>query len=166
VLLRLDDVTNSDLVSCEKIIGVLDTILSISSSFSESLMKKKLFENDIDYSVVTTAESSFVVISAPSEKSIKFINAIIRKLNNLTVEDIDDDLLEIYLRHLKSKSIGALDNIDYLGDQILSLALEDLDYFGMLDNIINLKKDDFIDTVNSIRSSMKTYLITKNKNNL
>lgn len=163
VILRNDNITNKDSVSCEKILGILESILNISSDFYQFLYKKKYFENDIDYQVVTYLESSYVIINAPSKKPKAFAETIINKLKNLTIEDINPTLVNIYLKYLKSKSILKLDSIESLGDTLLSLALENINYFESLEEIINLKLEDLYALINEIKASSMTYLIVKSK---
>lgn len=163
IVLRNDNITNKDPISCEKILGILESILNISSDFYQSLYKKKYFENDIDYQVVTYLESSYVIINAPSKKPKAFAEAIINKLKELSIEDINPTLVNVYLKYLKSKSILKLDSIESLGDTLLSLALEDINYFESLDEIINLKLEDLYSLIDEIKNSNMTYVIIKSK---
>ncbi len=161
ILVRIDDITNQDPLGCEKILGVLESILSVSSEFYQSLNKKKLFDNDIDYQVITYHESSYIMITAPSKKPEAFAKTILKKLKSLTEEDIDPKLVELYLRHLKSKNILNQDSIESLGDTILSLALEDIDYEASLEEILSLSLEDLKKCIPLIQKGKMTYLISK-----
>ena len=142
---------------------ILDNIFSISNKYVNKLMKKKLFENDIDFECTSTKDTSYVVISAPSKKCESFAKEIIDKLNKLTIKDLDSELLDIRIKYIKSDYIQSLDNIDYLGDQILSLALEDLNYFDVVNTVNKLSIDELSETIDLIHNAQKTYLIIKKK---
>jgi len=163
ILLRNDKINNLDPISCEKVLGILEAILNVSSRYYQELYNKKYFENDIDYQVVTFNESSYIMISAPTKKPKAFINSIINKIMSLSKEDIDSILVDVYLKYLKSSSILKLDSIEALGDTLLSLALEDIDYFKALEDIINLSYNDLLEIIDDIRNSSFTSLIFKPK---
>lgn len=163
ILLRIDEVTNLDAISCEKLLGVLEAVLSVSSKFYMELEKKHLFDNDLDFQVVTYKESSYITISAPSKKPKKLALEIINKLKNLTSDDIDEELVELYFKHLKSKSILALDSVEGIGENVLSLALENIDYNKGIDDILNLNYDSIKSSIKAINNAKMTYLIVKTK---
>lgn len=161
ILVRMDKMTNQDALGCEKLLGVLESILSVSSAFYQSLSRRRLFDNDIDYQVITYSESSYLMISAPSRKPETFAKAVIKKLKTLSEEDIDSKLTELYLKHLKAKSILNQDSVEALGDTVLSLALEDIDYFRSLEDILALTGEDLKECLDIISSGQMTWLITK-----
>ena len=163
ILLRIDEVTNLDAISCEKLLGVLEAVLSVSSKFYMELEKKHLFDNDLDFQVVTYKDSSYITISAPSKKPKKLALEIINKLKNLMSDDIDEELVDLYFKHLKSKSILALDSVEGIGENVLSLALENIDYNKGIDDILNLNYDSIKSSIKAINNSKMTYLIVKTK---
>lgn len=163
VILRIDSLKSDDTLSFEKLMCIFDNIFSISNTYVHKLLNKGLFENDIDFECTSTKDTSYVVINAPSKNCKKFAEEIINKLNNLKISDLDKDLLDIRIKYIKSDYIQSLDNIDYLGDQILSLALEDLDYFDMIKNIDKLNMNLLNEVIQIIRNCQKSYLIIKSK---
>ena len=163
ILLRIDEVTNLDAISCEKLLGVLEAVLSVSSKFYMELEKKHLFDNDLDFQVVTYKDSSYITISAPSKKPKKLALEIINKLKNLMSDDIDEELVDLYFKHLKSKSILALDSVEGIGENVLSLALENIDYNKGIDDILNLNYDSIKSSIKAINNAKMTYLIVKTK---
>lgn len=163
VILRLDNLTNENSLNIDKLMTIFDNLFSISNKYTNKLLKKKLFENDIDFECTSFKDSCYAVISAPSKKGEKFAKEIIRKLNNLSFEELDSELLDIRLKYIKSDHIISLDNIDYLGDQILSLALEDMDYFDLINNINNLNINSLKEIINEINNCEKTYIIFNSK---
>lgn len=124
-------------------IGILDCILSPMSSFYQELAKEKLFIGDMDYTAMTSKDTAYVTIYAISKHPKKLLERLESKLQSLTIEDLNQEILDLYLRHLKAKSIGQLDSIDYLGDEVLNLALEHISYLNELELIKNLTVDDF-----------------------
>lgn len=165
IFLRMDDITNKDAISCEKILGVLESLFSIASSFYQEMEEKRLFYNDLDYQVITYAESSYVIISAPSKKQKLLAKTIIDKLNELTVADLNQKQIELYLKHLKAKSILEQDSVESLGEHVLSYALEDINYFDSISQLLNLSVEVLEEIVSSIKNSKKTYLISKKVEN-
>lgn len=163
ILLRIDDVTNYDAISCEKLLGVLEAILSVSSAFYNDLEKKHLFDNDLDFQVVTYKESSYITISAPSRKPKELAVEIINKLKCLKSDDIDEELVDLYFKHLKAKSILASDSVEEIGENVLSLALENIDYNKGIEDILNLSYDSIKSSIKAINNAKMTYLIVKSK---
>lgn len=157
VLLRIDDITNKDKNSCEMILAIIDALLNVSSNFYKMLEDKKLFDNDFDYQVVTSDSSSYVMIFASSKHPKSLAKAIINKLNNLDVNDIEKRLVDLYLKHLKANQLLEEDSIDTLGENVLSLALEDIDYFTSQVELLNLTYDDILKYLPKIRDSLKTF---------
>lgn len=163
IILRFDNLKSDENVKFELLMSIFENIFSISSKHINRLLKKHLFENDIDFECTSFKDSSYAVISAPSKKTIKFVQYIINLLNSLSIKDIDKELLEIRIKYMKSDYILSLDNISYLGDQILSLALEDLSYFEIVKNIDKINFNSLNEIINMINSCEKTYLIMKSK---
>ena len=157
VLLRIDDITNKDKNSCEVILAIIDALLNVSSKFYKMLEDKKLFDNDFDYQVVTSDSSSYVMIFASSKHPKSLAKAIINKLNDLDVNDIEKRLVDLYLKHLKANQLLEEDSIDTLGENVLSLALEDIDYFTSQAELLNLTYDDILKYLPKIRDSLKTF---------
>lgn len=140
---------------CDFIIGIFDCLFSPISPFYEELHNKKAFYADIDYYVVTYDNVGYAVVSTTTKNPNIFLNMVKNKLDNLELEDLNEDILDIYLRHVKSKQILKLDEISHLGDEILSLYLENIDFF---EDLIELKKIDttiFKNYLNFIKFSKK-----------
>ena len=109
----------------------------------EKLYNDKLFIGDIDYSVVTEKYSAYALISTTSNKPKKFVKEITDKLKSLKIEDLDTEIIDLYLKHLKARMISYEDSIESLGEEILSLALEGDSYFKEQEDILKLKINDF-----------------------
>lgn len=165
ILLRMDKVSNADPTSCEKLLGILESVLSVSSSFYQTLEEEGLLTNELDYQVVTYLESSYIMISGPTKKPKLLAERIMEKLKSLGSEELDNRLVELYFRHLKAKSILNQDSIESLGDTVLSLALEDIDYSAFMEDILKLKPEDLKTMLCHIRQAEMTYIISKKKEN-
>ena len=76
------------------------------------------------------------------------------KLDNISIEDLDNDILDIYLRHVKSKSILKLDKVSNLGDEILSLYLENIDFFDDLKSLRKIDTNVFENYIDYIKNSI------------
>lgn len=161
VLLRLDTVTNADFTSCEKLLGILEAVLSVSSPFYQDLEEEELLTNELDYQVITYPESSYIMISGPTEKPKILAERIMTKLKNLKEEELDERLSELYFRHLKAKSVLNQDSVESLGDTVLSLALEDIDYPAFMEEILRLKLEDLKSMLPHIRQAGMTYIISR-----
>ena len=128
---------------CEFIIGLLDTLLSPSAPFYKQLHQQKAFTADIEYSVSTLRDTAYAVISTTSSHPKVFLDAVEEKLKNLKKSDLYIKMIDIYLKHLKAKSILSLDSIEELGEEILILALEGESYLDNLNRCLDLKRSDF-----------------------
>ena len=146
---------------CNFIIGIFDCLFSPVANFYNELYENKLFIADIDYSVVTEKYSAYAIISTTSNKPKEFIKKVIDKLKNLKIEDLDDEIIDLYLRHLKAKSVSLEDSIESLGDEVLSLALEGDSYFDEQAAILNLKIDDFYKIIPLINKAKYLEVICK-----
>lgn len=164
-MLRIDELDNTDPILCEKLIGIIDSVVNISTDFNKSLVEEGLYDGELDYQVVTHSFGSYILFSAVSKYPEKLAEKLMDKLNNLSMQDINLIVLNLYIKSLKTKILLKEDSIDFLGDDILSLALEDIDYEVMLKKTLKLKADDFIPYIKNIINAKKTYLILKSKNN-
>lgn len=144
-------------------IGIFDCIFSPLAPFYEDLRVKKAFVADIDYIVTTSKHTSYAIISATSNHPEEFVATVQEKLKNLSEADLDEEILELYLRHLKAESIAKLDSIEYLGDEILSLALEGTSYFEELEKIKNISIHDFKHYLSYITGAEMITAICKKK---
>lgn len=163
--LRMDDITNRDAISCEMISCILNNILNISSKLYKKLDKKNLLLNDIEYNTITSKETSYVIISISTNKPLK-VNKIIKKeLKNINELKLKKELIDIYFKRLKSKYIQEEDKLSSLGDKILSLALEDIDYEELNNLLLNIKEEDIYKYINSIKNAKISSIISKNEKN-
>ena len=137
------DVNQKETLFCEYVIGVLDSILAPSTKFYKELYQEKAFSTDIEYSVVTLRDTSYAVITTTSNHPKLFLDKVEDKLKQLTKSDLDLKMIDIYLKHLKAKSIVSLDSIDELGEEILILALEEASYLENLERCLTLTRKDF-----------------------
>ena len=140
---------------CDYIIGILDCLFSPMSSFYNELYSMKAFYADIDYYVVTYEGVGYAVVTTTTKNPELFLKLVKDKLDNLTTEDLDKDILEIFLRHVKSKNILKLDTTSRLGDEILSLYLENIDFFKELEELNNVNVNIFNDFVEYFNKSYK-----------
>ena len=163
ISLRLDDVTNQDPISCELLLGVFEALFNISGKIYKKLDKKKLLLNDIDFNVNTAKETSYVMLSFTTNEPIKIHNIIKKIIRKIDKIKLKEEYIDIYFKHLKAKTIIDQDSIGPLGDNALSLALEDINYFDMNDKLINLKPKDIEKYINSIKNSyISSVISTKN----
>ena len=125
------------------------------ASFYEELHNKKAFYADIDYYVVTYDRVGYAVVSSTSKNPELFLEMVKNKLNSISVEDLDEEILDIYLRHVKSKSILKLDKVTNLGEEILSLYLENIDFFEDLERLRKIDLTVFKDYINYLKLSKK-----------
>lgn len=142
VALRMDSARTVPLF-CHLMIGILDCLFSPLAAFYQKLSKQKAFLADIDYTVVTQEETAYLILSAITNHPEDFIKQVTEKIKTVQIEDLDEQILDLYLKHLKAKQISQLDSIENLGDEILSLALEEIDYFAEQKQIALLKTEDF-----------------------
>lgn len=161
--IRLDEINSKDSISCDKLLMILDSLFNVTSDFYKYLLGKKLFINDIDYEVHTFNDSSYILINAPSKKPKKLAGKIIEKIKQLCVEDLDNKIINLNIKRLISEEYLDEDNPSKLGDKILSLALEDIDYYQMHDKILNLNIDEIKEYIKYFNNSKITYLIVKPK---
>ncbi len=112
-------------------------------AFYQELYKKKTFTADIDYYAMTLEEAGYVVVSTTTNQPEMFLSLVKEKLSSLQDVDLDEEILDFYLRHLRAKAIADLDSIEYLGDEILSLALENISYFKEIEAYKKLTITDF-----------------------
>lgn len=163
ISLRFDNITSKDPISCDKILIILDSLFNVSSSFYKYLEEKDLFIADIDFEVHTFLDSSYALIHAPSNNPFLLIEEIINKIRNFNVNDIDKRITDINIKHLIADSILEMDDVQRLGDKILSLELEDINYRDLKNQIANLKIEDLLEYLNDIKNSLITYLIVNPK---
>ena len=140
---------------CDFMIGILDCLLSPMSKFHQELYSLKAFYADIDYYVVTYEGVGYAVISTTTKNPELFLNMVKDKLENLCSDDLDKDILDIFLRYVKSKNILKLDTTSKLGDEILSLYLENIDFFKELEELNNINVDIFDDYIDYFKESYK-----------
>ncbi|MDE5546928.1 MAG: insulinase family protein [Anaeroplasmataceae bacterium] len=138
---------------CNFIIGLLDGLFSPSTKYYNELYSKKAFIADIDYYVMTLRDTSYAIISTTSLSPKEFLKDIEYKLKNLSKRDLDKAALEQYLKHLKAKSIRALDSVEELGDEILVLALENASYLDELEQSQTLQIKDFYQYIDYFRNA-------------
>lgn len=136
-------VTNQVPLFCNYMIGILDCLFSPMAPFYQELYKKKTFTADIDYYAMTLEEAGYVVVSTTTNQPEMFLSLVKEKLSSLQDVDLDEEILDFYLRHLRAKAIADLDSIEYLGDEILSLALENISYFKEIEAYKKLTITDF-----------------------
>lgn len=135
---------NQDLhLFCSFIIGLLDSLFSPSTQYYKELYSKNYFIADIEYYVMTLRDTGYAILSTTSNHPKEFLAAVQQKLKNLSKQDLDKKVISQYLKHLKAKSIRALDSIEELGEEILVLALENASYLEELEQSQNLKIEDF-----------------------
>lgn len=140
---------------CDFIIGILDCLFSPMSEFYNELYLLKAFYADIDYYVVTYEGVGYAVITTTTKNPELFLELVKDKIDNLSKEDLDKEILDIFLRHVKSKNILKLDTTSRLGDEILSLYLEDIDFFNELEQLKNVNVDIFDDFIEYFKKSYK-----------
>ncbi|MDE6656369.1 MAG: insulinase family protein [Anaeroplasmataceae bacterium] len=128
---------------CSFIIGLLDSLLSPAANYYKELYSKKAFLADIDYFVMTLRDTSYAVISTTSNHPKMFLDRLQDKLQHLSKKDLAQQIIELYLKHLKAKSIRALDSVEELGEEILILALENASYLEELEISQSLVLEDF-----------------------
>ncbi|MDE6407405.1 MAG: insulinase family protein [Anaeroplasmataceae bacterium] len=128
---------------CNYVIGILDGLFSPSTKYYNELYSRKTFIADIEYYVMTLRDTSYAIISTTSQHPKDFLIAIQNKLENLSKKDLDKIAIEQYIKHLKAKSIRALDSVEELGEEILVLALENASYLDELEQSQTLRIEDF-----------------------
>ncbi|MDE6242107.1 MAG: insulinase family protein [Anaeroplasmataceae bacterium] len=138
---------------CNFIIGLLDGLISPSTKYYNELYTKKAFIADIDYYVMTLRDTSYAVISTTSLHPKSFLADIEHKLKNLSKKDLDKVSLGQYIKHLKARSIRALDSVEELGEEILVLALENASYLDELEQSQSLQIEDFYDYIDYFRNA-------------
>ena len=161
IVLRLDDVTNKDPISCELLLGVFEALLNVNDKLYQKLDNENLLSNDIDFNVNTATDTSYIMLSFTTDNPLKVDEIVRKSIKNLKFEDLKKDLLEIYLRRLKAKYILEEDSIEPLGDKALGLSLEDIDYIKMNDELINLKVSDINRYIESIKKAKISSIISK-----
>ena len=139
---------------CDFIIGIFDCLFSPMSKFYEELYNQKAFYADIDYYVVTHDTVGYAVISSTTKNPELFLDMVKNKIKNITIDDLDEEILDIFLRHVKSKSILKLDTTSRLGDEILSLYLENIDFFSELKELNTLNVEIFKEYLKYLQNSM------------
>ena len=140
---------------CDFIIGIMDCLFSPMSEFYEELYEQKAFYADIDYYVVTYEGVGYAVVSTTTKNPELFLDLVKEKLDNLSTQDLDKDILDIFLKHVKSKNILKLDTTNKLGDEILSLYLEGIDFFKELEELNNINVDIFENFIEYFNKSYK-----------
>ena len=158
---RLDNINSKDPISCDKLLILFDSLFNVASPFYQYLYKNDLFVSDIDFEVHTFIDASYILLHAPTDTANELINEIKNKIRNISSLDIDEKITSINIRHLISESILEEDNIQRLGDKILSLELEDIEYELLKDKISNLDIKDILNYIDDIKSSKITHLIVK-----
>lgn len=128
---------------CNYIMGIFDSLFSPISPFFKKLYEKKAFIADIDYSVSTLRDTSYAIVSTTSNHPKLFLELCKEKLTHLTKRDIHKTIIELYIKHLKAKSVLALDSIEELAEEVLILALEGESYLRELDLCQQLSLEDF-----------------------
>ena len=161
IVLRLDDVTNKDPISCELLLGVFEALLNVNDKLYQKLDDENLLSNDIDFNVNTSTDTSYIMLSFTTDNPLKVDEIVRKSIKNLKFEDLKKDLLEIYLKRLKAKYILEEDSIEPLGDKALGLSLEDIDYIKMNDELINLKVSDINRYIESIKNAKISSIISK-----
>jgi len=146
---------------CNYIIGIFDCLLSPISQFYQELYEEDLFIADIDYSVVTEKNSAYALITTTSNNPKEFTKKIIDKIKNITIDDLDNEIIDLYLKHLKARMISCEDSIESLGDEVLSLELEEDSYFLEQEAILKLKVEDFYSIIPIINDAKYLSAILK-----
>lgn len=146
---------------CNYIIGIFDCLLSPISQFYQELYEEDLFIADIDYSVVTEKNSAYALITTTSNNPKEFTKKIIDKIKNITIDNLDNEIIDLYLKHLKARMISCEDSIESLGDEVLSLELEEDSYFLEQEAILKLKVEDFYSIIPIINDAKYLSAILK-----
>ena len=147
------DIKENTLLFCEFVIAIFDCLFSPMAKFREELYNVNAFYADIEYYVVTYDKVGYAVVSTTTEQPNLFLDMVASKIKNLNILDLNREILDIYLRYIKSKSILTLDKISKLGDEVLSLFLEDIDYFKELELIDKLNVFSFDDIIHYFNDS-------------
>ena len=88
------------------------------------------------------------------------------KIKNITIDDLDNEIIDLYLKHLKARMISCEDSIESLGDEVLSLELEEDSYFLEQEAILKLKVEDFYSIIPIINDAKYlSAILKKGKNN-
>lgn len=132
---------NSNSFLCNSIIGILDSLFSPMAKYYKTLYKQNAFYADIEYSIVSLRDTSYCLISTTSNHPELFLELIENKLRNLKIQDIDDNITELYQKHLKAKSILIEDEISTLGEESLIYALEGSNYTNVIVEGLSLNKE-------------------------
>ncbi len=153
LIIRLDNISNKDIISCERVLGVFEALLSLSCPFYKHLDKLNLIPNGIDFQVDTSANTTNCILEATSPNVKKLAKLLIDKIRNLKIEDLALKQLDYFVKHIKAKQISGEDSISNFGDKYLSLLLENIDYTVLNDRLISLNIDDINYYLSDIKSS-------------
>ncbi|MDE6584527.1 MAG: insulinase family protein [Anaeroplasmataceae bacterium] len=81
------DANQADSFFCDYMIGILDCFFSPVSAFYKELYQQKAFFADIDYSVMTLRDTSFIILSTTTNKPKLFLKKAKEKLKSITKKD-------------------------------------------------------------------------------
>ena len=163
LILRLDNITNRDTISCERVLGVFEALLNLSCPFYKHLDKLNLIPNGIDFQVETSPNTTNCILEATSPNVYKLATLLINKIRNLKIEDLDLKQLDYFVKSIKAKQIVGEDSISNFGDKYLSLLLEDIDYNKLNDRLINLNVDDIKYYLSDIKKAkILSFYVKKN----
>lgn len=156
---------SSNPLICSYIIGILDCYLSPLAEFFNILHDQGAFFADIDYYVVSHSNACYAIITTNTNQPELFLDLVQEKLLNMKEEELDQNIISLYLKHLTANSLLRLDDVDDLGEEILSLGLENVNYFEKVSEASKMKYEDFFKYLQAIKKSHFVKAICKKKPN-
>ncbi len=78
---------------------------------------------------------------------------LLNSLNKLNIKMIREKSIEEEKKRVLSENLRILDKPDTLGEKVLSLWMEDLDYFTLIDKTKNISKNDLLDIIEIFKKS-------------
>lgn len=144
----------SDPIILEKISIVLHELFSCDRGLFKDLLDNDLLL-DYDYDFTTLSASNMIavqIVLRPTDLK-KVREMLLNSLNKLNIKMIREKSIDEEKKRVLSENLRILDKPDTLGEKVLSLWMEDLDYFTLIDKTKNISKNDLLDIIEIFKKS-------------
>ena len=144
----------SDPIILEKISIVLHELFSCDRGLFKDLLDNDLLL-DYDYDFTTLSASNMIavqIVLRPTDLK-KVREMLLNSLNKLNIKMIREKSIDEEKKRVLSENLRILDKPYTLGEKVLSLWMEDLDYFTLIDKTKNISKNDLLDIIEIFKKS-------------